>query len=217
MDTEKLKARAVERGLLSPEQAPTLTEQQALVLCTLPGLSTAETVTDVSGRGVGMDAVKRSVEAVGGTLAIESTRGAGTAFRLSVPVALSSVPLLLVGVGDDVYGLPMAKVAGVVEPPVALAGGALQFGAAAVPTRTLAEALGIAGRPPVGPAQPFVVVETDTGRLALAVDAVMGQEDVVLKALHRPAEPKQSLAGVTVLASGRTVVVVEPARLGGVS
>jgi two-component system chemotaxis sensor kinase CheA len=217
MDKEKLKARAVERGLLSPEQAPALSEAEALLLCTLPGLSTAEAVTDVSGRGVGMDAVKRSVEAVGGTLGIASTRGVGTTFRLAVPVTLSSVPLLLVSVGDDLYGLPMAKVAGVVEPPVALAGGALVFGAAAVPTRTLAEAMGVAGRPPVGPAQPFVVVETEQGRLALAVDAVMGQEEVVLKALHRPAEPKQSLAGVTVLASGRTVVVVEPARLGGVS
>ncbi len=217
MDVEKLKARAVERGLLPPEKAGTLPEREALLLCALPGISTADAVTDVSGRGVGMDAVKRAVEGVGGALDIRSVRGQGTTFRLSVPVTGSSVTLLLVAVGEELYGLPLGRVAGVVEPPVPLAGAALQFGAAAVPTRTLAEVVGVVGRPAASPQHPHVVVDTAGGRLALAVDAVVGQEEVVLKALHRPDAQAPALAGATVLANGRTVFVVELARLGGTS
>ncbi len=85
------------------------------MLCCLPGVSTARDVTDISGRGVGMDAVKRAVEAVGGTLEIVSKSGEGTTVRALLPLTVAVVNLLLVGVGDEVLGLPLTKVLAVVE------------------------------------------------------------------------------------------------------
>jgi two-component system chemotaxis sensor kinase CheA len=215
MDVEKLKARAVERGLLSAEAAAALSEREALLLCAAPGLSTADAVTDVSGRGVGMDAVKRAVEALGGTLDIRSARGRGTCFRLAVPVTVASVTLLLVELGDDAYGVPLPRVAGVVD--ASLGTPALTFGAALVPVHRLAQLVGVTSRATAGAPVPHVVVDTDDGRVALAVDAVLGQEDVVLKAVHKPIGETKRVTGVAVLASGRSVFVLEPARLGGKS
>lgn len=219
MDVERLKAVAVERGLITAEQAKVMTEREALMLSAAPGLSTAQSVTDISGRGVGMDAVKRAVEGVGGTLDIISRKGLGTTFRLSLPLTVAMVNLLLVGLGDDVYGLPIAKVAGVVE--TSRAGlthsesvPVLQFGASVVPARELSAVLEVPGRPhDVAVPSPFVVVDTDEGRVALAVDALLGQEEVVLKALTRPLDQVRGLAGVTVLGSGRPVFILDVSRL----
>ena len=219
MDVERLKAIAVERGLITADQARDLSEKEALLLSAAPGLSTASSVTDISGRGVGMDAVKRAVEAVGGTLEISSRRGQGTTFRLSLPLTVAMVNLLLVAVGDDVYGLPIAKVAGVVETSRAALSRSqdvpvLQFGASVVPARELAAVLEVPGRPhDVTVPSPFVVVDTDEGRVALAVDALLGQEEVVLKALARPLDQVRGLAGVTVLGSGRPVFILDVTRL----
>jgi len=219
MDVERLKAIAVERGLITADQARDLSEKDALLLSAAPGLSTAASVTDISGRGVGMDAVKRAVEAVGGTLEITSRRGLGTTFRLSLPLTVAMVNLLLVGVGDDVYGLPIAKVAGVVETSRSALSHSqnipvLQFGASVVPARELSAVLEVPGRPhDVDANSPFVVVDTDEGRVALAVDALLGQEEVVLKALARPLDKVRGLAGVTVLGSGRAVFILDVARL----
>ncbi|HEY1089077.1 MAG TPA: chemotaxis protein CheA, partial [Archangium sp.] len=219
MDVERLKAIAVERGLITTEQAANMQEREALLLSCAPGLSTAESVTDISGRGVGMDAVKRAVEAVGGTLEILSRRGLGTTFRLSLPLTVAMVNLLLVGVGDDVYGLPITKVAGVVETPRSSLSRSrdvpyLAFGASAVPARELSQVLDVPGRPQsVDRVSPFVVVDADDGRVALAVDALLGQEEVVLKALTRPLDQVPGLAGVTVLGNGRPVFILDVTRL----
>ncbi|MFT3711558.1 MAG: chemotaxis protein CheA [Archangium sp.] len=219
MDVERLKAVAIERGLITADQASTLPEREALLLSAAPGLSTATTVTDISGRGVGMDAVKRAVEAVGGTLEIHSKRGVGTTFRLSLPLTVAMVNLLLVSVGDDVYGLPIGKVAGVVETSRAGLSHSqdvpvLQFGQSVVPARELSSLLGTPTRlHDVAAPCPFVVVETDDGRVALAVDALLGQEEVVLKALRRPLDQVRGLSGVTVLGNGRPVFILDVARL----
>ncbi len=218
IDAERLKALAVERGLLTVDDARSLPERDALLLCCLPGLSTAAAVTDISGRGVGMDAVKRSIEAVGGLIDIESTRGKGARFRLSLPLTVAMVRLLLVQAGDDVFGLPLARISGVVEAsPEELASSdsskVLHFGAGVVPVYELSALVGAeAVAAPKGP-MPYVVVEVDDGRVALAVQRLLGQEEVVLKALVRPLDLVPGLAGVTILGSGRPVFVLDAARL----
>lgn len=218
IDAERLKALAVERGLLTVDDAKALPERDALLLCCLPGLSTAAAVTDISGRGVGMDAVKRSVEAVGGMLDIESTRGKGARFRLSLPLTVAMVRLLLVQAGDDVFGLPLARISGVVEArPEELASSdaskVLHFGAGVVPVYELSALVGADAAPAAPGALPYVVVEVDEGRVALAVQRLLGQEEVVLKALVRPLDLVPGLAGVTILGSGRPVFVLDAARL----
>ena len=112
MNTGRLREAAVRRGALTPEQAAALSEREALALATLPGVSTADQVTDVSGRGVGLDAVRKTLETVGGTLELESTRGLGTRVTLRLPLTVAVQPVLLVQVGEEVLGLPITKVHG---------------------------------------------------------------------------------------------------------
>lgn len=218
MDPERLKAAALDRGLLTHDAARSLSDRDALMLCCLPGVTTAVTVTDISGRGVGMDAVKRVVEGVGGVLDIESVRGAGTTFRLSLPLTVAMVNLLLVGVGDEVFGLPIAKVAGVVETrfdalPNSQNHPVLQFGHSVMPVHELAELLDIPAQVERPAVPPFVIVEAEEGRLALRVDRLLGQEEVVLKALARPLDRVAGLAGVTILGNGRPVFILDVTRL----
>lgn len=218
MDSERLRVSAVERGLLTADAARALSERDALLLCCLPGVSTAASVTDISGRGVGMDAVKRVVESVGGMLEIETQKGLGTSFRLSLPLTMAMVHLLLVGVGDDVYGLPIAKVSGVVETiraslPSAQNLPVLHFGQSVVPVHELGVLLDVPTSKVKRPDPPFVVVEADDGKIALMVDRLIGQEEVVLKALNRPLDLVPGLAGVTILGNGRPVFILDVARL----
>ncbi|MBK7857248.1 MAG: chemotaxis protein CheA [Archangiaceae bacterium] len=218
MDGDKLRAAAVARGLLTPEAAQGLSAREALMLACMPGVSTATDVTDISGRGVGMDAVKRAIESVGGTLEIESQKGKGTRFRLQLPLTVAVVQLLLVAVGDETFGLPVAKVSGVVEFPEAQLAHSqnaslLPFGNALLPVYSLAALLTVPGDDGVEQTRPYVVVEAESGKVALGVDRLQGQEEVVLKALSRPLDLVPGLAGVTILGNGRPIFILDVPRL----
>jgi two-component system chemotaxis sensor kinase CheA len=218
MDAEKLRASAVQRGLLTPEAAALLPPREVLLLACLPGVSTAADVTDISGRGVGMDAVKRAIESVGGSLEIESQVGKGTRFRLLLPLTVAVVQLLLVTCGEETFGVPVAKVTGVVEFPEAdlarsQSSALLPFGNALLPVYSLAELLTVPPGRPLNGARPYVVVEAESGKVALGVDRLQGQEEVVLKALSRPLDLVPGLAGVTILGNGRPIFILDVPRL----
>lgn len=218
MDADKLRAAAVQRGLMTPEAAAALPVKEALMLCCLPGVSTATDVSEISGRGVGMDAVKRAIEAVGGTLEIESQKGKGTRFRLLLPLTVAVVQLLLVDVGEETFGVPVGKVNGVVEFPEAQlarsqSSALLPFGNALLPVYSLAEVLAVPNGHLANGSRPFVVVEAESGKVALGVDRLRGQEEVVLKALSRPLDLVPGLAGVTILGNGRPIFILDVPRL----
>ncbi|NVJ09382.1 chemotaxis protein CheA [Myxococcus sp. AM001] len=217
MDPAKLKNAAVSRGLLSAEAAARMTDREAFMLSCLPGVSTAKDITDISGRGVGMDAVKRVVENVGGTLEIDSERGRGTRFTLRLPLTVAVVHLLLVEVGAEVFGLPIAKVVGATEADgeslsrsreTAL----LPHGNSLLPVHALDALVGVPAPRRQG-TRPFVVMDGDSGRVALEVDRLLGQEEVVLKPLSRPLDLLPGLSGVTILGSGRPVFILDVPRL----
>ncbi|WP_186001941.1 chemotaxis protein CheA [Corallococcus sp. Z5C101001] len=219
MDPAKLKASALKRGLITEDAAQRMADRDAFLLSCLPGVSTAKDITDISGRGVGMDAVKRVVESVGGTLEIDSERGRGTVFTLRLPLTVAVVHLLLVEVGEEVFGLPIAKVVGATEAdPQALSKSRetalLPHGNGLLPVHALEVLLGVPASPRPG-FRPFVVMEGDagTGKVALAVDRLLGQEEVVLKPLSRPLDLLPGLSGVTILGSGRPVFILDVPRL----
>jgi two-component system chemotaxis sensor kinase CheA len=207
----------VARGRLSAEAAARLSPREALLLACLPGVSTANDVDDVSGRGVGMDAVKRSVESLGGALELDSQPGRGTRVTLRLPLTVAVVQLLLVRAGGEVLGLPITKVLGAVELPE----GALQrspsadllsYGQQLVPAHDLARLLELPPGPPPR-TRPWVVMEAEEGTVALGVEALLGQEEAVLKALSRPLDRVAGLAGVTILGNGRPVFILDVPRL----
>jgi two-component system, chemotaxis family, sensor kinase CheA len=217
MDPPKLRAVAVARGLLTQQMADRMTDREAFLLACMPGVSTASDVSEISGRGVGMDAVKRTVESVGGTLEIESEPHRGTRFTLRLPLTVAVVNLLLVGVGEEIFGLPITKVLGALEMDEAALSRSRQDPMLAwdnglVPVYELGTLLGVPAPPRIGQ-RPYVVMESDGGRLALAVDRLVGQEEVVLKALSRPLDRVSGLSGVTILGSGRPVFILDVPRL----
>jgi two-component system chemotaxis sensor kinase CheA len=217
MDAYKLKAAAVDRGLVTEEAAAAMSERDAFMLACLPGVSTAARVTDVSGRGVGMDAVKRAVENVGGTLEIDSMRGRGTRFTMRLPLTVAVVNVLLVSVGREVFGLPIAKVRAVVEvDPARLTRSRnspmLTHDGALMPVHVLSDLLRMKHREGAG-VRPHVVLEADPGTLALEVDKLLGQEEAVLKPVSRPLDLIPGLSGVTILGSGRPIFILDVPRL----
>jgi len=219
MDPVRLRAAAVARGALTQEAASALSDKEAMMLACLPGLSTAEVVTDVSGRGVGLDAVRRTVEAVGGTLEIDSTPGQGTHFTLRLPLTVAVQPVLLVRVGEEVVGLPIGKVHGAAQ--VALSAldrtrgsPVLPYDGEMVPVHDLSRLLGFPeeeGRDE----RAVVIAEAGEGaRVGLAVDTLIGQQEAVLKPLGQPLEKVAGISAVTVLGNGRPVFILDVQRLG---
>ncbi|MEY2668834.1 MAG: hypothetical protein RJA59_1472, partial [Pseudomonadota bacterium] len=217
MDPDALRRSAVARGAIGAEAAAALPDAEAFLLSCLPGVSTAGQVTDVSGRGVGMDAVKRSVESLSGKLSIESRRGEGTRFTLRLPLTVAMQPVLLVRVGPEVVAIPVSKVHGAAQARIDTlerAGGApqLAFGGGHVPVHDLGTLLGT-GAAPAGERRSVVITESDTGRVGLAVDQLLGQQEAVLKPLHGPLALVPGLSAVTVLGNGRPVFVLDVPRL----
>jgi two-component system chemotaxis sensor kinase CheA len=216
MNAEKLRRAAVERGALSSAHAAALPEHDVWLLACLPGLSTADAVTEVSGRGVGMDAVKRSVEELGGTLSVESAAGAGTNVSLRLPLTVAVQPVLLVRVADEILALPISKVHGAALADVERldrrhGAPVLAHHGALVPVHDLGSLLGF-GEPAPG-LRSVVVADADGARIGLAVDALLGEEEAVLKPLAGPMERVGGLSAVTVLGNGRPVFVLDVQRL----
>jgi len=165
-----------------------------------------------------MDAVKKRVEGVGGTLEIESRPGLGTRLALRLPLTVAVQPVLLVRVGEEVLGLPIAKVHGAAQVEVEALERSrgepmLPYGGSLVPVRDLGALLGLPRSPARGPRQ-VVVTDGEGARVGLAVDALLGQEDAVLKPLARPLDLVAGLSAVTVLGNGRPVFILDVPRLG---
>lgn len=217
-DAGRLRERAVAMGSLTAEKAAELNEQQSFELAFLPGLSTRAEATDLSGRGVGLDAVKAAVEALGGKLSLRSSVGKGSHFIMELPLSVSMANLLLVQVGGELYGLPMARVVVTTEYDLSARGGegyearSLAVMGQLVRAYSLSKLFGLPSLAPPGP-RPFAVLEVDGLTFALSVDRLVGQEEAVLKPLFPPLDAIKGLAGTTVLGNGRPLLVLDPRGL----
>ena len=218
MDAAALRRKAVKSASLTEEAANALSDTAAYELAFLPGVSTREDATEVSGRGVGLDAVQRQVESLGGKVAIRSTPGKGTTFVLELPLSVSMANLLLVQVGGEMFGLPLHRVVLTTEYDLSARGGegfdarSLVVMGQLVRAYGLAKLFGLPSLAPPGP-RPFVVMEVDGLRFALSVDRLVGQEEAVLKPLFPPIDRVRGLAGTTVLGNGRPLLVLDPRGL----
>jgi two-component system, chemotaxis family, sensor kinase CheA len=217
-DAARLRRRALDMGVLSPEKMAELTEQQSYELAFLPGLSTRAEATDLSGRGVGLDAVKSAVEGLGGKIGLRSAPGKGSRFTLELPLSVSMANLLLVQVGGELYGLPMTRIVATTEYDLSARGGegfearSLAVMGQLVRAYSLAKLFGLPSLAPPGP-RPFAVLEVDGITFALSVDRLVGQEEAVLKPLFPPLDRVRGLAGTTVLGNGRPLLVLDPRGL----
>ena len=216
IDRQKILAKAVREGHV-PAGTTTLTDDQLLRVLSRPGFTTASTVTDVSGRGVGMDAVLSKVRALGGSVELESNAGQGSIFTLRLPMTLAIVRALLARVGQERYAVPLAGVAETVEfNPVMVASlegrEAFVLRQELMPTVRLRERLGVTGPRPVGKT-PTIIIQVGTRRAALVVDALVGQQEIVVEPFDAPKGMLPIFTGATILGDGVPALIVDPAAL----
>lgn len=220
IDPVKVKQRALERGLIDLAQVEQLPEHRLVELVCLPGFSTKAEVTETSGRGVGMDVVKDTLERLGGGLRIQSTPGQGSRFTLHLPLTVAILRVLVVEAGgaspSDVFAIPVARVEKALDLDPSMVTEAqgrahLSLGEGLVPLFDLSKELGFdAGGFGSGTA---IVVGHGDDHVAFRVAAVLGQEEVVAKPLGRPLSSLGYLSGATLLADGRAAFILEPHRL----
>jgi len=215
IDAAAVRRKAVERGLVRPDE--TLADREAIQLIFTEGFSTARTVTDVSGRGVGLDIVVQSMEKLNGLIEAETIPGAGTKFTLQLPLTLAIITVLMVEVGGSVYALPSGAVVESLryrKSEITRVGGrdTLRVRDRIVPLLHLAELFGAA--PAEGDEVYAVIVGRGEKRLGLSVDRLRGQQDVVIKALDPVVSESQvGIAGATILGDGRVVLILDVASL----
>jgi len=213
MNPEKLRAKALEKGLISDEEANTMDERQSYNLVFLPGFSTADHVSDVSGRGVGMDVVRTNILKLNGTIDIRSEQGKGTTFIISLPLTLAILPVLLVCLNDQPFAVPLSMVREIL--PIA-ASEVQELGGRAtmvvrgevLPIVTLAALL---GWPQERVPEYGVLMQTAEQSFILAIDSFAGREDAVIKSLDdfRP----KGVAGVSTLSNGQIVLILDMKEL----
>ncbi|MFB1481557.1 chemotaxis protein CheA [Corallococcus sp. RDP092CA] len=224
IDVQRVRQVAVQRGLLTAEQAARLSDADAQLLIFMPGFSTAERVTSLSGRGVGMDVVRTQVDRIGGTVEVHSRPGQGTTFTLKIPLTLAIIPALLVTCRGDRYALPQASLREVVflEPEQArrditrLQGACvLRLRGELLPLVVLAAELGVGPpTPELDAGATLVVLQAGERTFGLWVDAIHDTEEIVVKPLWKHLKGLACYAGATVLGDGRVALILDAMGLG---
>ena len=215
INRERVKAKAVQLDRMSADE--TLSDEQVSELIFSAGFSTAEKVNELSGRGVGLDVVRKNVAELNGSIKVESEPGRGTRFIIRLPLTLAIVDGMRVGVSDETYILPLGSIVECIRPgaasirPIAGQGHVVEIRGEYLPLVALGELFGI---PAYGPEQGIaVVLEADGSRIALLVDALLGQEQVVIKTLEANYRKVSCVAGATILGEGRVVLILDVAAL----
>jgi len=213
IDAARVRQKALSLGLISADEA--LTDEQAFQLIMKPGFSTAEKITDVSGRGVGMDVVKRNVEALNGNVSISSVRGKGSCFRIKLPLTMAILDGLALRIGEDVYVLPLLSVVESLRPQpsqlVHVAGGneLLMVRGEPLPLVHLYRLFGVPTEI-TDPCQGLVVIVEHQGRkYGVLVDELIGQLQVVMKSLEANYRRVEGVSGATILGDGRVALIID--------
>ncbi len=213
IDPEKIRKKAIERQLITPDSA--LNDKELVNLLFLPGFSTAESVTDLSGRGVGMDVVKRKISSIRGEVDIESSPGKGTVVTVKLPLTLSIIDGLLVKIAGSQYVIPLSvvdKIFAVEHETIARASNNLVvLDGEQLPFYYLREEFGLDGKPPAR--EEMVVVEYENVRIGLATDSVVGEHQAVLKPLGKFYREQEIVSGGTILGDGSIALVLDTNKI----
>jgi two-component system chemotaxis sensor kinase CheA len=218
INTDRVLQKAREKGLVSPDAA--LTEDEINNLIMMPGFSTAEVVSDISGRGVGMDVVKTNIQEIGGRLSLQSIRGKGMIIQFSLPLTLAVMDGMVIKVGRETYVMPMSMIVECLRPPRSyinnLVGtrGMLQLRGDLVPLVYLGDLLHIGSSADLSGEN--VVIITDAGdgtRLGLVADELCGHQQVVVKSIEESYGPVPGVAAATILGNGSVALILDIEKL----
>ncbi|MEH3047787.1 chemotaxis protein CheA [Sphingomonas adhaesiva] len=213
IDRTRVRAKAVERGIIAADAM--LSDEEVDNLIFAPGFSTAATVSNISGRGVGMDVVRKNVQALGGRIGIQSRMGHGSSFSLSLPLTLAVVDGMIVTVGDQTYVIPLSHIVESLRPSdravtaIGPDGAVLDVRGSYVPIYPVAEQLSLNGGERDPGKAVLIVVEGAHGQAALLVDTIQDQRQVVVKSLEANYQAIEGLAGATILGDGRVALIID--------
>jgi len=216
LSRQKLLSKARERGIDAPDS---LTDQEVYALIFAPGFSTADQVTDVSGRGVGMDVVKKNITSLGGTVEIDSAEGYGMSVKVRLPLTLAIMDGMSIGVGDECYILPLASVvesfqvsSGMIK-TIGGSGRVVEVRDEFMPVIDLERVFEVPRFDFEHVSNIMVVVEAEGARVALLVDELLGQQQVVVKNLEANYRKVQDVSGATIMGDGRVALILDTGSL----
>jgi two-component system, chemotaxis family, sensor kinase CheA len=216
INREKVLNKAIERGVVSEEEAKSLTDQQVYSLIMSSGFSTAEKISDISGRGVGLDVVKTKIESLGGIINIDSTPGQGSTFLIQLPLTLSIIFAMLVKVEEETYAIPFSSIVEITtvsEDHVSILHGqkVIQFRGQVVPLVYLTDVFHVPSTESEYDNQPLFIVIVRKGdkTVGLVVTEVLGQQEVVLKSLGGFLNNLFAISGATILGNGEVALIID--------
>lgn len=212
INVDKVRSKALERGVITDEEATSMSENELAMLIFAPGFSTADVVTDLSGRGVGLDVVKNKIESLGGVVSLETVAGQGTKFQISLPLTLSIISAMLVQVGDESYAIPLTSILETTlldEADILTAHRerVFDFRGQLVPLVYLKEMFGIESETKTQ--FPVVVVRKGNKLVGVVVNDLIGQQEIVMKPLGTYLEGIPAISGATILGDGRVALIVD--------
>ena len=214
IDVEKVKQKAVEKGNLTQEQADALTEKEAIDLLFKPSFSTSDKVTDVSGRGVGLDVVKSKIEALGGDVEVKTKYGEGSTFSIRLPLTLAIIQALMVKVGEEKYAIALGSIETIEDVPVSEikyvhAKEVINLRGNVIPLIRLRELLDVPGEPEESDNIVIVIVRKGDKLAGLVVDNLIGQMEIVIKSLGKYININRMISGATILGDGSVALIID--------
>lgn len=215
IDTESVKAKAIERGLVSPEQAENLSQKDIIDFLFMPSFSMAKQITDISGRGVGLDVVKSNIEALGGDVEVKSVYGEGSVFTVRLPLTLAIIQALMVVIGDEKYAISLGSIVSIEDIPVTdiksvEAKEVINMRGTVIPIIRLNQLLDI-DPPEVEPESlTIVIISKGEKQVGLVVDDLMGQQEIVIKSLGSFINNSTKIiSGATILGDGEIALILD--------
>lgn len=214
IDVEKVKSKAVEKGTLTQEQADALTEKEAIDLLFKPSFSTSDKITDVSGRGVGLDVVKSKIEALGGDVEVKTKYGEGSTFSIRLPLTLAIIQALMVKLGDEKYAISLGSIETIEDVPVAdikyvHAKEVINLRGSVIPLIRLRDILDVPGEAEETDTIIVVIVRKGDKLAGLVVDSLIGQMEIVIKSLGKYININRMISGATILGDGSVALIID--------
>ncbi|WP_457641137.1 chemotaxis protein CheA [Persephonella sp.] len=211
IDVDKVKKKAVEKGLITPEQAENMSDKEAFELLFMPGFSTADKVSEVSGRGVGMDVVASTIHSLRGSIEVESERGKGSKFIMKLPLTVAIIRTLMVGANDRMFAIPLYSVVEIVKYEPESVKNIGQFKSFMLRDEvfllfSLNELFDIENEKDK---EFIVIVRVGEKNIAISVEDLFGEEEIVIKPLGKLLENVQGIAGATITGDGKVVLIVD--------
>ena len=214
IDVEKVKKKAVEKGNITEEQAALMTDKEAIDLLFKPSFSTADKVTDVSGRGVGLDVVKSKIEALGGDVEVKSVYGEGSTFSIRLPLTLAIIQALMVRLGNEKYAIALGSIQTIEDIPISEikhvhAKEVINLRGNVIPLIRLRELLDVPGEPLDSDNITVVIVSKGDKQAGLVVDSLIGQMEIVIKSLGKYINISRMISGATILGDGSVALIID--------